>query len=680
MKVLLHGNAPTVKTGYGIQIAQLAKCLQADGHEVACSATYGIQGGIENYDGIRVYGCGYDTNSNDRLHMHADHWFDGEPGWIITCVDVWAMQNPLLADYNVAAWVPVDHFPLQPNVKQFFEMTAAVPVAMSKFGERMLFDVGLDPSFVPLSVDTNVFRPVEDIRGMTPREMCGLPEDAFVVGMVAMNKGWAKDRKGFNEAFWAFKVFEDSHPDAYLYVHADKWGGAEGQNLNDLAILCGIPPHKIIWSGGPGQYAYLLGFAPEMMAAMYSAFDVLLAPSHGEGFCVPLIEAQACGTPVIATDATAQTELIGVGWKVHGQPEFDPAHHANYICPRIANPIDPRDIAYMVAQLEGVDGAQEVRDMLERMLSVQGLGVLDALELAYEADREEMKWRAVAYAARYDVQKVYDEFWRPFIAQISAEPVKLDLHGPSGEVVEREPMPDENAVAVLCPIYKRTSNIERLCESFLATTEEGEAVLYLVVDEDEPEEFQRAVSVAWEYKRIGGKFTHGRSSFAEKLNDGFAQTDEPWVLVIGDDVVFHDGWLDAARKLSGEFDVIGTNDSLPGRVRNPKVASGAHSDHFFVRRSYVDEYGACLDGPGVLAPEAYRHWFTDVEIVKLAKARGVFSPCLDSVVEHRHPGYDGDEAARQADSTYMKAVEFAAEDEETFKGRLPLIEMARVRG
>ena len=68
---------------------------------------------------------------------------------------------------------------------------------------------------------------------------------------------------------------------------------------------------------------------------------------------------------------------------------------------------------------------------------------------------------------------------------------------------------------------------------------------------------------------------------------------------------------------------------------------------------------------------------TGILIISLAKARGVFTPCLDSIVEHLHPGFDGREDLRQADPTYMAAVEHSAEDEQTFKNRLPLIEMQR---
>jgi hypothetical protein len=541
------------------------------------------------------------------------------------------MVTPRLADYNVASWCPIDHFPVPPAVRDFFDRSKAVPVAMSRFGERNMFDIGLDPVYVPLSVDTNAYKPTnafvgEDGTTISARELLGVPEDAFVVGMVAMNKGWAKDRKGFNEAFFAFGQFIKTRPDAVLYLHSEKYGGAEGINIEELRIHAGIPDTNLVWAD---QYAYRVGYTPDMMAAMYSAFDVLLAPSHGEGFCVPLIEAQACGTPVIATDFSAQSELIGAGWALAAQPEWDPPQHALFVCPLIDD-------------------------------------IVAKLHTAYEYDLPSLTEKAVAFAAQYDTDVVFDKYWKPFLADLEAPAQKLD--------VTREAMPDTGAVAVLVPIHKRTEHIEPLVESFRATTKPGEATLYFVIDENDAEAAQTALSVAGDDVLL---ITTDAESCAAKWNVGFTNAIEPWVLCVGDDVRFHEGWLDAARKLSDRFDVIGTNDSVPPRTRNPKVASGAHADHFFVRRAYVMEHGASLEGEGILAPEVYRHWYVDKEIVELARARGVFTPCLDSIVEHLHPGYDGNETARHADPTYMVAVEHGADDAKTFKERNPLIQMQR---
>lgn len=611
MKFLIHSNGPHVKTGYGVQTRYLIERLHDAGHEVAVSCTYGIQGEVMPWGDrqIRLYPTGYEVNGNDVIHNHALHFFEGEAtgGWIIPLLDLWCLVNPALAGFNVAGWCPVDHFPVPPDVLKFFHRNPdAVPIAMSRYGERQLTQAGLDVVYIPLTVDTTVYKPMPTIdvggKTITGRELIAgvdpVPEDAFLVGMVAMNKGWARDRKGFNEALRAFGRFWRDHQDAILYMHCDWPGGAEGINLKELAIHASVPEHAIRWVD---QYAYRMGFTPEMMACAYTAFDVLLAPSHGEGFGVPLIEAQACGTPVITTDFSTGPELCGAGWLVGAQLEWDPAQRASYACPYTFD-------------------------------------VVRALDEAFAADREAMAVQAIAFAAQYDTDRVFTDHWLPFIATLEGghEPLPLD----------RSAM---DKVAVVVPLI-RDDNKQRLVDSFLAT---APANAVMLSGED------------------GNTYAENVNAVVRRLPDAC-----DWVLVVGDDVEFKPGWFEAARELSSTFDVIGTNDSSNG-VKNPDVAAGRHADHFFVRRSYVDEYGASLDGPGVLAPTCYGHWFVDKEIVELAKARGVFTPCLASIIEHHHPGYAGREDLRDADPVYVKAQATAEVDRATFMARLPLIQMQR---
>jgi hypothetical protein len=149
--------------------------------------------------------------------------------------------------------------------------------------------------------------------------------------------------------------------------------------------------------------------------------------------------------------------------------------------------------------------------------------------------------------------------------------------------------------------------------------------------------FQRAISPRRKDSNSAPVLATTGTSFASKNNLAYSKTTEDFVFLCGDDVEFTTGWIQAARAVSDRYDVIGTNDSEKGRVRNPKVASGKHADHFFVRRSYVEEEGSTLEGPGILLFEGYYHFFGDVELIQLAKARGVFTPCLDSVIVHHHP-------------------------------------------
>lgn len=48
------------------------------------------------------------------------------------------------------------------------------------------------------------------------------------------------------------------------------------------------------------------------LAGVYTACDLLLHPYRGEGFCLPVLEARACGLPVLATGGGA-TDALMVG-------------------------------------------------------------------------------------------------------------------------------------------------------------------------------------------------------------------------------------------------------------------------------------------------------------------------------------------------------------------------------
>jgi glycosyltransferase involved in cell wall biosynthesis len=54
----------------------------------------------------------------------------------------------------------------------------------------------------------------------------------------------------------------------------------------------------------------------EQLASIYTACDVMVHPYRGEGFCMPVLEARACGLPVIATRGGA-TEAFMVGPSAH---------------------------------------------------------------------------------------------------------------------------------------------------------------------------------------------------------------------------------------------------------------------------------------------------------------------------------------------------------------------------
>ena len=214
--------------------------------------------------------------------------------------------------------------------------------------------------------------------GLDPKEMIG-GKDKFIVGMVAANKANGMvHRKAFGENIMAFSIFQKKHPDAVLYIHSDPLGRAGGWNLPSLLSSLGIPDSAVCF---PDPNDYRFGLSHRDLAAFYTSFDVLLASSYGEGFGVPTMEAQACGTRVIASGWAASEDLVSEdGWLVDGTPTWNSSQMAWWQTPNVPS-------------------------------------IVNALELAY-AEGKSRSQVAIDFAQDYDVEKVWKDYWLPTLGRL----------------------------------------------------------------------------------------------------------------------------------------------------------------------------------------------------------------------------------------------------------------------
>jgi glycosyltransferase involved in cell wall biosynthesis len=390
MKINWWSNSPWAATGYGNQTRVNVPRIRALGHEMSMTSNYGLSGATLNWDSMPVFPLVKHPFGLDAITAHAVH---AGAEAIITLFDVWAI-DPGSVELPWFPWFPIDSEPIPPGV--FAHARAATKaITMSKFGHEQASRMGLSTFYVPHSVDTGVFKR----QGMVEsRKHLNLPESAFVVGMVAANKG-APPRKAFFEQIAAFKALKTKHPDALLYLHTDD--GTHGGEVVNLPEYCGImglqPGRDVIFCD---QYVNAIGFTDDYMRAAYNSMDVLMLASNGEGFGIPLIEAQACGTPVITGEWTAMGELCFSGWKI---PK------------REANPIWTLQGAF---QWQVMTGA-----------------VAERLFAAYEMrGNEDYRSRARTGALAYDADKVAEKYWKPVLAEMErmvheqpkpAEPVRI---------------------------------------------------------------------------------------------------------------------------------------------------------------------------------------------------------------------------------------------------------------
>jgi glycosyltransferase involved in cell wall biosynthesis len=357
--------------------------MVADGHAVAVAANYGLEATQTNIDGIEVFPKGMDAYSNDVVFPYFVDWKrqhpDGKP-YVFTLYDCWVFQGLKWDEMPVVSWVPIDHTPVPPKVAQFLAKDNVRPVAMSKFGVDQLTRAGIDCDYIPHAIDTDLMKPTANYYtgagARTGRQIINVPRDAFVVGIVNANKGTAPVRKAFAEQLLAFSIFAADKPDAVLYLHTERFGSYGGIGIDPIIAAVGLRPEQYQFVN---QYQNMIGIPDEAMAVIYSALNVLLAPTLGEGFGITVIEAQSCGVPVIVSDFSAQPELVGDGWKIPGQPLWDAAQQAWFQIPNV-------------------------------------YAIVNALNEAYERKGEKTSKDARKFIVdNYDADKVYNEMWRPLL-------------------------------------------------------------------------------------------------------------------------------------------------------------------------------------------------------------------------------------------------------------------------
>lgn len=380
--ISLASNSPGMPTGYGVQALLVAERLKRDGYDVAALSNFGLEGNISTLETkhgkIKHYPRGYTLYSGDVLKLHHEHHLAGRfiPNAILTLYDAWVYSDvPNIDSLKFFSWTPVDHITVPPKVLAWAKKPNVKTIAMSPFGQSQFELLGVDSTYIPHAIDTSVYRPTDNINGVPLREYMGVPEDAFLVGMVAANKAnGSLHRKGFGEAMLAFAIYRRENPNAYLYIHSDPSRIFGGFDLGNLMKAVGLPIDSVLF---PDPVKLRYGYSPQEMAGIYTSLDVLLHASYGEGFGVPAIEAQACGTKIIGSNWAATPDLVAEdSWLVEGQPFWDEAQQSFFMIPLIPS-------------------------------------IVKALQEANENRGHSDE--AVKFAAQFDADTVWREYWQPFL-------------------------------------------------------------------------------------------------------------------------------------------------------------------------------------------------------------------------------------------------------------------------
>jgi glycosyltransferase involved in cell wall biosynthesis/tetratricopeptide (TPR) repeat protein len=173
--------------------------------------------------------------------------------------------------------------------------------APSRFSRESYIRSGVDPANVcalPLGYDQSVFA----------KKSNGQINSAFRFLFV----GGTIERKGTDVLLNAY-TREFTRDDKVELVIKD-FGTKHVYRHNNL----GDQIKSNSGSSGPKITYIDEDLSPSALAELYRSCDCLVQPYRAEGFCIPVIEAMACGTPVIVTAGGPTDEFVGheMGWHI----------------------------------------------------------------------------------------------------------------------------------------------------------------------------------------------------------------------------------------------------------------------------------------------------------------------------------------------------------------------------
>jgi len=200
-------------------------------------------------------------------------------------------------------------------------------------------------SIIPNGFDSSIFKHVE-----MARERLKIPSDKKVL----LSVGNLEKVKGHRYLIEAMKIVHETKPEALCYIVGD---GPERKRLE-----------KQVKNLGLAGVVKLVGAIPHDEIPLWmNACDIYVQSSISESFCIVLIEAMACGKPLVATEVEGMPEIIQNNKLGLLVPPADPTTLANAILKALESDWDREYIRKYAKRYDIVNVANKVIEVYENI-------------------------------------------------------------------------------------------------------------------------------------------------------------------------------------------------------------------------------------------------------------------------------------------------------------------------
>jgi glycosyltransferase involved in cell wall biosynthesis len=189
------------------------------------------------------------------------------------------------------------------SVEEALSRSNSVIITPSKWSRSGFINSGADPSrvvIVPHGFDPNIYKPLSDFERNKLRSELGWE------GFIFLNVGAMTPNKGLSFLLNSFALIMDQYPEAKLVLKGlDSLYPSKELLIKNIEGLKYFDTEKIM-----RRLIYIGETLPfSKVSQLYQAADAYVSPYFTEGFNMPVLEAIACGLPVICTKGGATDDF-----------------------------------------------------------------------------------------------------------------------------------------------------------------------------------------------------------------------------------------------------------------------------------------------------------------------------------------------------------------------------------
>jgi glycosyltransferase involved in cell wall biosynthesis len=191
-------------------------------------------------------------------------------------------------------------------------------ITASQWSKQGFINSGADPQrvvVIPLGYDPQVYYPLSDHQRLSLRQKKGWTDYFVFLNIGVM---W-NERQGIDRLLKAFAILTEIYPHIRLVLKGRDAIFPSKASIQSASktILTDAEYERI-----KPKIGYIgNSLSAQEMAELYQAADCYVSPYSAEGFNLPVLEAIACGLPVICTDGGPTDDFIRseFAWKIDSQ-------------------------------------------------------------------------------------------------------------------------------------------------------------------------------------------------------------------------------------------------------------------------------------------------------------------------------------------------------------------------